>query len=226
MAFFLKIAHRGASAYEPENTLRSFKKALELGVGAVELDVRAAKDFELVVIHDHKIDRTTNGRGFVKNFSLPEIRKLDAGKGERVPTLRESLELLRGKTTVFVELKERGTEAKAVALIEELRMEEEVFVVSFEVESITRVKKLNRGIKTGLISVLPVGMVAKALEANADAVLPKHELVSKDFVDRAHANKLFVFAWTVDDAGEARRLKDLGVDGIASNRPDILSNLD
>jgi glycerophosphoryl diester phosphodiesterase len=222
---FLKIVHRGASAYEPENTLLAFKKALELGADAVELDVRATRDGELVVMHDHKLDRTTNGKGFVKNFSLKEIQRLDAGKGEPVPTLRQALEMLRGKAVVFVELKERGTESKAVALIEELRLEDTVFVVSFEAESIARVKKLNRGIRTGLISVLPAGVIDKTLDVKADAVLPQHTLVSKEFVDRAHASKLLVFAWAVDDPGEAQRLKDSGVDGVASNKPDILSSL-
>ena len=94
----LKVGHRGARAYEPENTLRSFRKALELGVNAVELDVRRTKDGELVVIHDDKVDRTTNGRGLVNELTLEEIEKLDAGKGEKIPTLEEALEFLDKKS--------------------------------------------------------------------------------------------------------------------------------
>ena len=101
----LIIAHRGASGYEPENTLRSFRKAIGLKSDAIELDVQLTKDNKLVVIHDETVNRTTNGKGKVKDLTLRELRKLDAGKGEKVPTLEEVFNLVKRKVKIHVELK-------------------------------------------------------------------------------------------------------------------------
>ncbi len=109
----LRIGHRGAKAYAPENTLASFKKALEIGVDAVELDVRKTKDTQLVVIHDADVKRTTNGEGLVNDFTLKEIKSFDAGGGEKIPTFEEALDFLDKKVKVFVELKEVGVEEQA-----------------------------------------------------------------------------------------------------------------
>lgn len=98
----LIIAHRGASAYEPENTLRAFKKALIFKPFAIECDVRATKDNKLVIIHDAKVDRTTNAEGFVKEFTFKKIRKLDAGKGEKIPSLQEVLNLIKDKKVFLI----------------------------------------------------------------------------------------------------------------------------
>ena len=96
-ADYLRIGHRGARAYAPENTLRSFARALELGVNAIEFDVRQTKDGQLIVMHDDKVDRTTTGKGLVKDLSLKEIKELDAGDGERVPAFGEALDFIGGK---------------------------------------------------------------------------------------------------------------------------------
>src|SRR6056297_2287931 len=104
----LKIGHRGAMGYEPENTLRSFKKAIELNVDMVELDVYVCSSGELVVIHDDKVDKTTNGKGYVSEKSFDELRKLDAGMGEKIPTLQEVLDLIDKRAKVNIELKGKG----------------------------------------------------------------------------------------------------------------------
>lgn len=104
------MGHRGAKALEPENTLLSIKRALEIGVDAVEIDVHLTKDQEIVVIHDSTVDRTTNRTGPVGSYTLEDIRKLDAGKGEKIPTLVEVIGLTKGKAKLVIELKEKGTE--------------------------------------------------------------------------------------------------------------------
>ena len=119
MNFVLKIGHRGAKAYEPENTLRSFKYAIDLGVDAVELDVRRTKDNELVVIHNADVDKTTDGKGSVNELTLEEIKKLVTDKGEQIPTLGEVLDLVGKQVKVLVELKETGIEEKVLGLIRE-----------------------------------------------------------------------------------------------------------
>ncbi len=102
---FLKIGHRGACGYEPENTLRSFKRALDLQVDMVEFDVYTLAGGEIVIIHDDKVNRTTNGHGYVLDKNFEEIRKLDAGQGEKIPTLEEALDLIDKKCQVNIELK-------------------------------------------------------------------------------------------------------------------------
>ncbi len=114
----LKIGHRGAMGYEPENTLRSFQKALDLGVDMIELDVYLCKTGELVVIHSDKLSRTTDGRGFVRNMSFKELEEMDAGKGEKIPSLQQVLDLIDKKTIVNIELKGPGTAKPSINIIE------------------------------------------------------------------------------------------------------------
>ena len=114
----LHIAHRGASAHEPENTLRAIRAALTLGADAIEIDVHLVEG-HLVVIHDLDVDRTTNGHGTVRSFSFERLRQLDAGKGERIPTLQEVTELVAGAVPLIVELKGAGTGAPVARYVQE-----------------------------------------------------------------------------------------------------------
>ena len=127
----LKIGHRGAKAYEPENTLRSFRKALEIGVDAVELDVRKTKDNQLVVIHDADIKRTTNGKGLVSNLTLAQIKSFSTDKNEKIPTLEEALDCLDKKAKVFIELKETGIEQQVLQLVHKKQLSKSTVIVSF-----------------------------------------------------------------------------------------------
>jgi len=111
------IAHRGASGSKPENTLIAFQKAVELGVEMMELDVHLCKTGELAVIHDARVNRTTNGQGFVSHKTLSQLRELDAGKGEKIPTLQEVFALVKGKTKIDIELKGKGVVTQTVKLI-------------------------------------------------------------------------------------------------------------
>jgi glycerophosphoryl diester phosphodiesterase len=127
----LRIGHRGAKAYAPENTLASFRKALEIGVDAVELDVRKTKDNELVVIHDADVKRTTDGEGLVSDLTLKEIKGFSSGDGEKIPTLQEALNFLDKKVKVLIELKEVGIEEPVLSLVQKLGLEKNVVIVSF-----------------------------------------------------------------------------------------------
>ncbi|MEM2375782.1 MAG: glycerophosphodiester phosphodiesterase family protein, partial [Candidatus Bathyarchaeia archaeon] len=127
----LRVGHRGAKAYEPENTLRSFMKALELGVNAIEFDVRRTRDGELVVIHDAEVDRTTDGKGLVSELTLREIKALSTEKGERIPTLEEALDFLDRKVKILIELKEVGIEEKVLEAVKRRGLEDNVIIISF-----------------------------------------------------------------------------------------------
>ncbi len=219
---FVKIAHRGASAYEPENTIRSFRRAIELGADMIELDVRRSLDGHLVVIHDSKVDRTTNGKGLVGLKSLAEIKELDAGEGEAVPTLEEVFETGAGRTRFVIELKEDGLENQVIEAIREYTEPEEVFVVSSKAQRLKAVKELDSGVKTGLILFASVDALRNARACGADAVAPFRWFVTKGLAVRAREYGIYLFTWTVDERENAVKMKDMGVSGIVTNRPDLI----
>lgn len=220
--FFVKIAHRGASAYEPENTLASFKKAIDMNADMIEFDVRCTQDSQLVVIHDKKVDRTTDGSGLVGHKTLSELKELDAGNGEKIPTLDEVLELFRGKTRFAIELKENGVEDKIVKQIKKHGLEEDSFVISYRPNRLKVIKYLEPSIKTGLISFSSMNFIKNALNCGADAVAPFHWFVSNNTVRKARENGLHLFTYVVDESVKARVLRERGVQGIVTNRPDVL----
>jgi len=125
------IAHRGASAYEPENTLRAFERAIALGATMIELDVHLSRDERLVVVHDADLSKTTNGVGRVHEMSLDQIKRLDAGRGERVPTLPEAIELARGRAQLYIELKGQRTPAPLAQTLRDMRFADQAIVASF-----------------------------------------------------------------------------------------------
>ncbi len=218
----MKIGHRGARAYEPENTLRSFKKAIELGADAVELDVRRTKDGEVIVIHDAKVDKTTNGKGLVNEFTMNQIEQLVTEKGEKIPTLKEALEFLDKKVKILIELKEIGLEKKVLRLLSEKRLEKNVIIVSFLEEALRKVRELNEEVETGLIYVRHKNPINAALELRATYLLPLYRFTHTANVQKAHENSLKVIVWTINTHEEVTEYVKKGVDGIASDRPDIL----
>ena len=215
---FIVVGHRGASAYEPENTLKSIRKAFSLGADWVEVDVRVTFDGHLVVIHDERVDRVTGGRGYVADKTLEELMRLSVG-GEKIPLLREVLEEAeRWRRTVVVE--------KVVEEILEVGVEDRVVISSFYHKVVAAVKRLNGRIRTGVIfSSQPVRPERLALDAKAEIIFPKHRFVDEEMVRGAHAKGLLVFPWTVDDENTAKHLMQLKVDGIVTNKPDVIANL-
>jgi glycerophosphoryl diester phosphodiesterase len=218
----LRVGHRGARAYEPENTLLSFRKALEIGVNAVEFDVRKTKDNQLVVIHDANVKRTTNGEGLVSELSLEEIKNLSTKKGEKIPTLKEALNFLDNKVKIVIELKEVGLEEKVLSAIREKRLQKNIIIVSFIEEALRKIRDLDKQIETGLIYVKHKNPLRVALELKANYLLPLYRFTHTRNIEKAHENDLKVIVWTVNKPEEVAEYKRKGVDGIASDNPDIL----
>lgn len=218
------LGHRGAPAYEPENTLASFKKAIELGVDQIELDLRFSKDSKLVVIHDEKLDRTTNGKGLVRDFTLAELKKLDAGKGEKIPTLQEVIDLIRDKDIFLqIELKESNMQRHLLDLIQKNNLEERVMIISFLHEELRKIKELNPNIKTGiLIGQKSIDPLERLRQVRADAVSMRHTLVNKRLVERLHQNNIELTVWVVNEPRDVRRAINLGVDIIGTDKPDLV----
>jgi glycerophosphoryl diester phosphodiesterase len=219
----LRIGHRGARAYEPENTIRSFRKALEIGVDAVELDVRKTKDNKLVVIHDADVKRTTDGKGLVSELTLTEIKAFSTEKGEKIPTLEEVLDFLDKKVKILIELKEVGVERQVLTAIGERGVKKNVIIVSFIEEALQKVRELDKDVETGLIYARHKNPLKTALELKANYLLPLYRFTHTANVQKAHENGLKVLVWTINKPEEIAEYAKKGVDGIASDKPDILA---
>lgn len=228
MQNFIKIGHRGARGYEPENTLRSFKKALELDVDMVELDVYVCKTAELVVIHDDKVNRTTDGTGYVTKKTLTELRDLDAGQGEKIPTLEEILDLVNNNSGVNIELKGPNTATPVADIInkyitKKYWSDNNFLVSSFNHRELAKFKKILPQVKIGaLFAGIPFNYAKLAKELNAYSINLSQEFISQELVDDAHEQGLKVFVFTVNDNDDIQKIKSMGVDGIFSDFPDRL----
>ncbi len=234
------IAHRGASGdgHAPENTLAAFQKAIEMGVDGVECDVHCTKDGSVVVIHDHTLNRTTDTKGVVEEMTLREVKKADAGSwfdprfaGERVPTLRELLELTKGKVITVIEIKSENIADKVVKEIESARAESEVVIISFHASALRDAQEINpripRGILIGGRKAIrkPAGildLIHQAAEAGASVLDLSSKIITPPLVEESHRRGMGVWAWTVDDEVEMKRLAEMYVDGITSNYPEKL----
>ncbi|HSH18113.1 MAG TPA: glycerophosphodiester phosphodiesterase family protein [Candidatus Saccharimonadales bacterium] len=223
------IAHRGASGYEPENTLASFKKALTMGVDMIELDVHVLQTGELVVIHDETVDRTTDGTGHVVNFSLEQLRTLDAGDGQKIPLLSEVLDLVDKRVPINIELKGEHTAVPTAAMIQqyidEKGWDEDLFVVSsFNHRELKKFIKSMPHIRTGALydgepdRFLSFARRPSTYSTNFDSVF----VTNKD-VYRAHTRGFRVYVYTVNDPDEAERMRKMHVDGIFTNYPDRMA---
>jgi len=219
----LRIGHRGARAYAPENTIASFRKALEIGVDAVELDVRKTKDDQLVVIHDADAKRTTDGAGLVGDLTLKEIKGFSAEGGEKIPTLGEALDFLDKKVKVFIELKEVGVEGQVLSMVHGKGVEKNVVIVSFLEDALRKVRELDEDVETGLIYAKHKNPLKAALELKANYLVAFYRFVHTANVEKAHENGLKVVVWTINTPAEAEQYAMKGVDGITSDKPDILT---
>ena len=217
------VGHRGAAGVEPENTIRGFRYALELGVDYAECDVHLTKDNHLIVMHDETVDRTTNGTGAIRNLTFSEIRSLDAGKGERAPTLAEVLEVMKDRAILLIELKGEGVEEQAVQTVKEMHKDEQVIFTCFHLDRIRKVKSLDSSLKVGAIfGQPPADACQQALDAGASGIGVHYKNLHRELLEEAHSHGLDVRAWNPDTVPEMQAMIDLGVDGVSSNRPDLL----
>ncbi|HGE72889.1 TPA: glycerophosphodiester phosphodiesterase [Candidatus Poribacteria bacterium] len=218
------IGHRGARGLEPENTMRSFKKALELGVDYIECDVHLTKDGHIVLIHDHTLDRTTNGTGYVNDYSFDEIRKLDAGKGEKIPTLQELIDLIYGKVKAHIELKDEKATEQVVQIVEKNNMIDQVFLTSGNTDTLRKVRNLNPLIAIEhIFGQPPENAIDMATSVGAKRVSCHINHLTTDFVKKAHENGLQVIAWPPNTLEEAKKALECGVDLLCTDRPDIVT---
>lgn len=218
------IAHRGASALAPENTLAAFQLALDHGADGIELDVMLSGDGQLIVIHDDTVDRTTNGTGKVGEMSLPELKTLDAGGGEPLPTLQEVFERFGGKFLINVELKNYSSifDRLPIAVAEHVKafgLTDSVLISSFNPFNLPRFHRRVPEVKRGLLTLPGKAMTGFQRLCRFDALHPFYEDVDAALVQTEHAKGRQVNVWTVDNPTEIKRLAALGVDMIITNDP-------
>ena len=214
------VGHRGAAAYEPENTLRGFQRGLEMGVAGMELDVQLTQDGRLAVIHDATVDRTTNGRGRVRDFTLASLQKLDAGKGEHIPGLEEVVDLVRGRAYLLVELKQPEAAPALLRFCQDRRLFEDVRVISFWHPAVKALKEQEPRLQTGVLMVgCPADPGGLARAALADALVLNYQYVNRELVAAARRQGLKVSVWNIDAPEILKPYLDMNLDAICTNRP-------
>jgi len=222
----LKIAHRGAKAYEPENTLQAFQKALDLNSDGIELDVHLSSDGYLIVIHDETIDRTTNGKGLVNDFTLAELKSFLIDGKYQIPTLNEVFDLVNKKCFVNIELKGLETAPKVVSLIEEYISEkdwkyEHFIISSFDWNMLEETSKLNPNISIGVLTEENIyTALAFAEKIKAKAIHPDFQLLNAENVQQMQEQGFLVLPWTVNSEEDIQKVKTYQVNGIISDNPD------
>ncbi|MDD2431073.1 MAG: glycerophosphodiester phosphodiesterase family protein [Firmicutes bacterium] len=223
------VAHRGNSSVAPENTLAAIQSAIDVGADMVEIDVYATKDGEIVLLHDGTLDRTTNGRGSVQNFTLAQLKELDAGSwknaryaGEKIPTLQEALLLAKDQIRVVIELKTVGQELKVRDIVEELGMKGQVAVISFHTAAIRTFRQIASDIPAAILigsanSYADIERIAKS--ANTNILDLAHSLVDKEsavyFIERGYS----IWAWTVNNEAIMERMAECGVTVLTTDVP-------
>jgi glycerophosphoryl diester phosphodiesterase len=238
------FAHRGASAAAPENTLAAFKRGVEMGAPAIELDVKLSADGHVVVIHDQRVDRTTNGRGDVGKLSLEEMQALDAGShfspqfaGEKIPTLAEVFEEVGTKIFINVELTNYaspgdGLSERVAELVRRHAMQERVMFSSFHPLNLIRMRRLLPSVPSGLLAQQGThgrwarGFIGRLVTPGN--IHPYFDDVDQAFVQSQKTTNhpaRRIHVWTVNDPQDMRRLFDLGVDGIFTDYPDLALNI-
>lgn len=235
----LRIAHRGASGHCPENTRAAFVRAIELGADMIELDCQMTRDGAVVVIHDETLDRTTNGKGRVRDHTLRELKALDAGRwfgpefaGEEVLTLEQAIEIFRGKVSLNLEIKGEDApgrlEIQCVGIVRSLRFFEETVFSSFSPPRMRLVRDLAEDARIGVLMdddmPWPHGLELAA-ELDAEAVHPARKLADAAAIARAHEEGRQVRVWPVNRPSDMQALVAMGVDGIFSDFPDRLLHL-
>ena len=216
------FGHRGAPGYprRAENTIGSFRKALQYGATGLEMDVRRTLDGCLVVIHDDTIDRTTNGSGRVRDLTYEELRQFDAGCGEPIPLLTDVLNEFGGQCWLNIELKDPGIAPDVKRLVLERQLETHVIVSTFDWEEL---RPLRPEISIALLSSRLWNLVRRARELGASAIHPRRNIVTARLIASAREAKLRVHVWTVNDPAEMARLRELGIDGIFTDFPERCS---
>ncbi|MFE0629633.1 glycerophosphodiester phosphodiesterase [Streptomyces sp. NPDC058864] len=218
---FLTVGHRGVMGVEPENTLRSFVRAEREDMDQIELDLHLSKDGALIVMHDVKVDRTTDGSGLIGDHTLDELRDLDAGHGERIPVFEEVLDAVT--KPIQAEIKDVAAARVLAATMLERELVERVDVLSFHDEALAEIRELVPGVRTVLVAEGPMGseIVTRAQAVGAKLVSLSLRRISLALVQECHRAGISVIAWTVNTPADLALARALGLDGVVTDMPAV-----
>lgn len=216
----LTIGHRGVMGVEPENTLRSFVRADREGMDVIELDLHLSKDGELVVMHDAEVDRTTDGSGPIADFTLAELRELDAGEGERIPVFEEVLDAV--KAPLQAEIKDLAAAQALAEVIRRRDLLDRVEVISFHDEALAEIRRLLPAVRTALVaSRYGTDVVHRAQAVDAGTLVLNIRRLTLEIAERARAADLRLIGWVVNTQDHLRLARALGLDGATTDYPAI-----
>lgn len=224
------VGHRGAAGIAPENTLKAFRLGCQSDATVVECDIHLTKDQKIVVIHDGTLERTTNGSGWIKDWLFEDLRKLDAGDGEKIPTLEEVINVVFSyNKKLIIELKaedwdtgKRLTDTFCSFLSEHKEIIPKIYVHSFWHNFVKQVKEKFPNVLTFIIMMIgltPEKMLKLILDAKANGASIEQDYLSPKLIEFAHDKGIELNSWLLNNQGEFDRMKDLGVDGLITNFP-------
>ena len=226
----LTIGHRGAKGHEAENTLASFQKALDLGADGIEFDVRLSGDGKIIVIHDETIDRTTNGTGIVKEFSLQQLKAFRINENHQIPELSEVFDLISSNYLINIELKEYETADPVVALIQKYVSENnrkytDFLVSSFDWTALQQVRNLDASIPLGVLTETDMDLaLAFAKFIQAETLHPYYHLLTLENTTKIQQKGIQVFPWTINEPEDLQKIKSFGVNGIITDFPERVAS--
>lgn len=235
MKQFINYAHRGASAYAPENTMVAFKKALEMGADGIELDLQETKDKKIVIFHDEIIDKKSNGKGRIKDYTFEELYNLDFGswfsneyKGEHIVLFEDFAKEFLKKDLVFaIELKDIGYEQEVLNIIKEYSNINNIYITSFKYEVLNNIRKIDKNIKISWLIKEKINKenINKLLKINANQICPKATKVTSKDIALANASGIGVRLWGVKDKEIMGKVYTLNTEGMTVDFPDKLNKL-
>ena len=237
----LVLAHRGANKRAPQNTIPAFKKAVEFNSDGIETDVHLSKDGQIVICHNYTIDETSSGKGLISDYTCEELKKFDFGsyfspefKGVSLPTINELLDVVKNMTLINIEIKapqqKNDLVKRTIETVHNYGLSDSVIISCFNPECIRESKEIDPNIKTGLLyedddlgkEIMAFGVEKYCAQLNANAAHPMRTLITKDEVDRLHANNMMVNVWTVNEKEDILKLTDWGCDALISDIPDYV----
>ena len=223
---FVVCGHRGAMGHETENTLASIKKGMELKADMLEIDVFKIKTGEMVVFHDDDLDRITNAKGKIEDYSFDDLRKVLVAGKHQIPTLQEVIETIDKKVVLNIELKGTNTATDTYRIIEEYKKKgwsnKDFFISSFRVEELQTMRSLSKEITIGLLAYKdPIANIIKTAKTlNAQAINPYYKTLTTENVAIMKANNFKIYPWTVNEPIDINNLQALKVNGIITDYPE------
>ncbi len=235
MNTFVNYAHRGASAYAPENTMAAFKKAFQIGTNGIELDLQKTKDEKIVIFHDDKIDEKSNGKGKISDYTYKELLEFDFGswfseefENEKIVLFEDFMKEVSSKDLILaIELKEEGIEKETLEIIKKYYNKANVFITSFIYNALLNVRKLDKTIKIGWLIKEDINQknILEFMKISGNQICPPADLVSENGIKLARKNNLGVRLWGVSNENIMLKVYNLDIDGMTVNFPDKLNEL-